>query len=1129
MALLLVIVLAAPLCLQAQVLYGTIVGTVTDSSGSAIPGAAVTATEVSTNIKYEAKTDYAGIYRFTDLRTGTYRVSVSANQFAASIANDILVRSNQETRVDRTLSPATVTTSVTVTSAPPALQTDSAAVTSELESKQLETVIATPGVGMRNFQSLYMVLPGFTPPATDHSEAGNPSDTLFVNANGVSGSNNDTRIDGVSDIYPWLPEIAAYTPSIEAISNVNVVTNSFNADQGFASGASINVTTKSGTNRYHGSVWEYNTISALQAKGYYVPSTTRIPKYILNQFGANLGAPIKKNKAFYFVNWERERRSQAVSGFQTLPTANMLAGIFPTGTSDSRLIYDPATGAANGSGRSVFLNNTIPSNRFSYAAQQMIKLLQPLVSKEIATPTLSNNYFVALDTQYTRDNIDSRFDVNPSQKSTLFVRYGIQKTSLTDAQPLGAAGGNTLDGGQPGNSPSIIQSIGIGATYTFTPNLLLDGNIGYTRQGMSGRNTDLGTDFGLTVFKIPGTNGPTYLQSGMPAFNLSNLSSYGNPNRSNPFQFRDNTYTGGINLTWNKGKHSIRTGAELQHYALNHFQPQNTVGPRGGFSFNGGATALPGSVSPDAYNAWADFLLGLPQTTQKDTQFLNPATMRENVWAVYIRDQWQASRKLTINYGLRYEIYPLATRDHTGLEIFNPNDGYVYIGGVNGIPTNAGVNTGRGILGPRLGVAYRIDEKTVMRGGFGLSANPDNYRNVITSYPTVLSQTYSGCNSYIPSGYLNAGEPTTLPSGVPQSGCPDNSTLPVGIPTLSEPDLSSGKIPLPHNVGATTLPLDYRRGYYETFNLAVERQLPGEITLNTAYVGDVIIREVPGININTSAPGTGTGGEVLNQKFGIIAGVGSEIPMGTGNYNGLQVSVKRRFAHGDSVGLNYTYSKSINDYGDQSDGSSGLRVAYLPDYFKNRGPSGFDRTHNLQIFGNYEVPVGKGRTYLATGQLGYILGGWELAGSLSRESGTPFTVSASSNSLNSAGSSQFADQLVSHVQILGGHDAKHPYFNTADFADPALTVKSLSQDRFGTANANSVRGPGFFNLSLSLARAFAITEHANLTFRAESFNVTNTPSFSNPASNVSSPSSFGIISGTQSTPRSVRLSARVDF
>lgn len=1117
-----------PIASQAQVLYGTLVGNVTDTSGAAIVGGTVTVTNLGTGITKTVTTDASGIYRVTNLVAGQYKLEIAAKTFARAVSNNIEVQANQERRFDAQLQPESVGQTVTVTGAPPELQTDSATVSSDLESKQLQSLIATPGAGMRNFQSLYMILPGFTPPGASHSESGNPGDTLYVNVNGVSGSNNNTRIDGVSDIYPWLPEIAAYAPSTEAIASVNAVTNSLDAEQGFASGAAVNVTTKSGTNSFHGTAWEYNTISALEAKGYYVPATTAIPKYIMNQFGANYGGPIVKNKAFFFGNWERSRRAQAVSGYQTIPTTAMLGGDF---SQVSTVLYDPTTGdPTTGKGRTAFANNQIPSGRISYAAQQMIKLFSSIAPNVTGTG-LSNNYFIATDAEYTRDNVDSRVDWNPNSNSTVFGRYGMQKTSLFDPQALGAAGGNTLDGGQPGTAPSIVQSVGIGATHTFTPHLLLDANFGYLRQGMSARNSDLGKNWGTDYFNIPGTNGQCSLCGGMPSFNFTGLSSLGNPNRSNPFQFRDNTYTTAGNLTWLRGKHSVRFGTEFQRYAINHFQPQNTYGPRGGFNFTGGLTASAGSsstvtdpvTSPNGYNAWADFLLGIPQTIQKDTQFLNPATVRENVWAFYVRDQWQLTEKFTLNYGLRYEYYPIATRDRTGLDIFNPLDGNIYVGGVNGIPRSAGVSVGKGQVVPRLGLAYRFDPKTVVRAGFGISSNPDSFRNVLTTFPTVISQTIQGSTTYLPA-YSVSGAAATLANG---------------IPSVTLPDMSSGKIALGSlgtpagTLGATTLPMNYRRGYYESYNLALERELPRGTTLQATYVGTLIIREVPGININASGPGQGTAGEPLNVLYGISAGVTSEIPLGTGHYNGLQVEAKHRFAGDGNVGLNYTYSRSINDYGDASDGMSSLLVAYMPDFRLNRAAAGFDRTHNLQAFGSYTLPFGHGQAYVQNGPLSYVLSGWNLSGAMSRESGTPFTVTASSSSLNASGNTQFADQLVQHAQILGGHDSAHPYFNTANFADPLVAEKAINPTnlpyRFGTAGRNSVRGPGLFNLSASLARTFTITERYAAIFRAEAFNLSNTPSFGNPASSVTAASGFGVISSTQNNNRQIRLSARVNF
>ncbi|GGA58228.1 hypothetical protein GCM10011507_07000 [Edaphobacter acidisoli] len=1109
---------------HAQVLYGTLVGNVTDSAGLPVPSATVVATNMATGISKTTVTDSSGAYRLTNVDAGTYKISIAAKSFASTVGTSILVQTNTEKRFDAKLLPASVGQTVTVTGAPPELQTDTATVGFALETTQVQTLVATPGANMRNFQSLYMLIPGFTPPTADHSEAGNPGDTLFASVNGVSGSNNNTRIDGVSDIYAWLPEIAAYSPSTEAIASVNVVTNSPNAEQGFASGAVINVATKSGTNDFHGTAWEYNMISALEAKGYYVPANKPIPKYIMNQFGANYGGPIRKNKAFFFANWERTRRSQAVSGFQTVPTTAMINGDF---SGVSTAIYDPSTGnQTTGAGRTQFSNNMIPSGEISYAAQQMAKLMTA-DAPNVAGAGLSNNFFAAADAEYTRDNIDSRVDYTPNSSSTIFGRYGIQKTSLFDPQALGKAGGATLDGGQPGNAPSIIQSVGMGGTYTFRPNLVADANFGYLRQGLAAKNTDIGTNWGLTYFNIPGTNGPSPLDGGIPRFSFTDISALGNSNNSNPFQFRDNTYVSAANLSWTRGKHSTRYGMEFQHYAINHFQPQNTYGPRGGFNFSGGLTSLPGGAAANGYNAWADFLLGLPNLVQKDTQYLNPATIRESVWAFYAQDQWQITDKLTFTYGVRYEYYPIATRDHSGLDIFNPNDGKIYILGAEGVPSSAEVHVGKGMIVPRIGLAYRLDQKTVVRAGFGISTNPDSYRNVLTSYPSVVSQTIQGASSYV-SPIVN-GAAATLVTGIPAITPPTlgSTTNSVALGTLGTP---AGTL------GATTLPLNYRRGYYESYNAAIERELPGSVAVQATYVGDLIIREVPGININASAPGTNVAGEPLNQAFGISAGVTSEIPMGTGHYNGLQMQAKRRFSADSTVGVNYTYSRSINDYGDASDGSSSLLVAYLPDWRLNRAVAGFDRTHNLQIFGNYMLPFGRGKSLLQNGAAGFLLGGWGISGVLSRESGTPFTVTGSAGSLSAQGSTQFADQIVPKVQILGGHDSTHPYFNTADFADPSVAelaaaggVKSNIVYRFGTAGRNSVRGPGFFNLSTSLARTFRLTERFGLVFRAEAFNLTNTPSFANPASNVSSASGFGIISSTQNNNRELRLSGRLNF
>lgn len=1157
LATLLVFALAAPLSIrtQAQVLYGTLVGNVADQSGAAVVGATVLVTNTATGVSKTVVTDSSGLYRITDLDAGTYNVSISAKSFATTNGEGILIQTNVERRFDAQLHPAAVGQTITVTSAPPELQTDSATPTAELDTTQVQNIDTTAGQNMRNFQSLLALVPGLIQPSSQeagHSESGNPADTMMFNANGMSGSNNFTRIDGVSDIYPWLPELTAYTPSTEAIATVNVVTNSMNAEQGFASGAAVNVTTKSGTNQFHGTAWEYNMISALMAKPYTYAPGAPLPKYIMNQFGANYGGPIKRNRAFFFANWERTTRSQALSGYQSVPSAAMLAGNF-VGITDSKgnpiTIYDPATCNSGGTGcTQISYNgqlNVIPPNRISYAASQMIKLLQannnadaPNVAANnlLSVNGINNDWFGRADGEYTRDNIDTRVDFNLSSKSTLFGRYGIQKTNLFDPQTLGAAGGNTFDGGQPGNAPSIVQSIGIGGTYAFQSNLLLDANVGYLRQGMSGKNTDLNKDWGLSYFDIPGTNGACSLCGGMPNFQFSGLSNLGNQNRSNPFEFRDNTYVTAANLSWTKGKHATRYGMEFDRFDINHFQPQNTYGPRGGFLFNGGLTTNGGSEAANAFTSWADFLFGYPQEVQKDTQYLNPASSRESVWSAYAQDQWQATAKFTITYGIRYEYYPMITRDHAGMDIFNPADGNLVIEGAPGVPAADEVHVGKGMIVPRLGMAYRIDSKTVARAGFGLSTNPDSFRNVLTTYPSVVSQTLVGSTSYLPP--LVNGVPDTLSVGIP-------ALAPVTL-TPSSPVVALGTLGTPTgSLGATTLPMNYRRGYYESYNVALEREFPDAITVNATYVGEQIRREVPGININAAtAPGQTAAQEPMNALYGITAGITSEIPDGTGNYNALQVHAAHRFKGDSMVALSYTWSRGINDYGENSDGESALKISMADPYWRlNRGVSDYNQPQNLQIYGHYMLPFGKDQAYLQNGPAGYILGGWSLSGALSRAHGFPFTVTGSGSALgpSTSGTTQFADETSKSAMYMGGHNLSKPFFNPANFADPLANEKAqnggafcnattnITLCRFGTAGRNPIYGPGLSNLSMTVARNFYITERFGLVFRASAYNLTNTPQLSNPNSSVTG-GNFGYIQGsTANSSRELQFSGQINF
>ena len=884
---------------------------------------------------------------------------------------------------------------------------------------------------------------------------------------------NTTRVDGAIDTSTY-PDIIAYVPPEESIESVNVVTNNFNADQGMGGGSTIQVITKSGTNQFHGSAWEYNHNSALDARNYfnYQP---KIPKDILNHFGAAIGGPIKRNKLFFFADWERMMERMSVSGYQTVPTAAMKQGDFSgAGTT----IYDPSTGLSSGKGRTAFANNQIPTSMLNAASLKMASLLPaPNISG-----TVSNDYFASTVYRFTRDNIDTKINYIPSSRSSVFIRYGISPSDIFDPPALGQAGGSPVDGGQPGNAFGKIQDVVIGGTYTLAPNVVLDGNVGFTRVKIGAENVDIHENYGLDVLHIPGTNGADLMQGGYPYFAVSGISSFGNSNTSNPFLNRDNQYLGDFNLHWTEGNHSLAFGGEIYRYTRNASSNSGTFGMRGGFSFTGGLTSLNGGAAPNLYNAWADYLLGLPQSLGKTYLYINPSAIRENVFGFYGQDRWQIGRRLTLTYALRYEIYPYCTSDHFGGMWYNPATNITLIGGKGGIPQNPGVNTGNGNLGPRFGIAYRVTDRTVMRAGYGITTEPGNFRYMVNMYPFVLSSTYTGANSYSAAGSLTTG-----------------------IPSMSFPSLAQGTVALPAGYGTYTFPQKYRRGYEEFYNYAVQRNIGGGLSAEVAFVSERAIRQPLGVNLNTAAPGTGAAGQPFNQAWGNTAAIYNEVPLDTSDYDALQVRVTRHVGNAQLAGT-YTYSKTI-DYGDNE--NSSLSFPWPPVFGHNKGLAGFDRTHNLEIFTTYDSPFGKNQRWLNSGFASAILGGWRLNGMLSRQSGTPFTVASSATSLNAPGNSQTANQVKTSVAILGGHGPGQPYFDPYAF-NPVTTAS------FGSSGRNILRGPGAFNLHAGVFRNFSV-ERLTLQFRAEAYNMTNTPNFSNPGATVSNATwSNGVIKNLNS-------------
>jgi len=1069
---------------------------VTDPSGAAVPGAKVSAVNAETGFSREVASNERGAYSFTDLQAGRYNVNVSSASFAGFTQQGLLVSNNAVVRVDVQLQLSTSTEKVNVTAAGAVLQTDRSDVRTELNRKQFEDL----PTGQRNYQSLFKLVPGFTPPRGQNSLVANPQEDLVAEVNGTTKSTNNTRIDGANNTHVWLPQHSAYVPPIESIDMVNVVTNSMDAEQGLAGGAAISVTIKSGTNDLHAVAFEYNTDSSLQARNVFY-ANPNLPKNIQNQYGGTVGGPIVRNKLFYFISDEETNRRTNVSRLVTVPTDVQKAGDL---SSSGTTIYDPSTGVANGTGRTPFPNNVIPVGRQSRVAQMLNSWLP-----EPTNSALSSNYFATGNSKLDRNSLDAKLNWNKSDKFTMFGRFSILNFTTWSPTPFDKASGGAIDTSQqagPGEGRFI--STAIGANYIVSPTFLLDGNVAFTRLAPGTYPIQFGQNIGLDVLKLPGTNGPTKFESGIPEFQVSGYETVGNPGSATPYFWHDNEWQYNTNATWIKGRHNVRFGLDISRQDMNHLTAEQGAGPRGTFQFTGGVTALNGGPATNQFNAFAAYMLGLPSTVGKTVPVDAPVTTRMRADGFYVRDQWQATRSLTVTFGVRYEIYPVPTRDHRGLERYDVTQNKVLIGGIGSVPMDMGVSVSHKQFSPRAGIAYRPTSKWVIRTGYGMNTDPYSLaRPFRTNYPVLVDQNYVAANSY---AFVGRTED--------------------GIPVIPIPTLGNGIIDVPGGVSAKALDRNFRRGYVESFNFTVQRELPGGFAAQAGYVGTRGIRQQVSQELNWAPIGTGNTGRVLNQQFGRVASTLLQAPFGTANYNSLQTHLSRRFANGLHAQVTYTFSKAIA-LADEAD--STLAFAIPSAFGRDRSVTGYDRTHNLQAAFIAELPFGERKHWAQTGIPKRILGGWQVNGAFSAYSGNPFTVTASGVSLNAPTETQTADQILPHPAIRGGTGPGQSYFDPAAFA-------AVTAVRYGTSGLNILRGPGVANFDLGLFRQFTVTEKIKLQFRAEAFNATNTPHFNNPGTNVSNVirnSDGGIsklngyteITSAQADQRQLRLGLRLSF
>lgn len=1086
-----------------QVLYGSIVGTITDTTGAVIANADITLTEAATGFVREYKTNEAGAFIANNLPQGRYEVRVAASGFKTVSRQNVLVTINNVTRVDVTMELGQVTEQITVEAEATVLQTDKSDVRVELGS---QAVVQLPLPRYRNYQSLINLVPGSTPARFQNAQVDTPGRALTTNINGTARNNNNTKLDGAQNVNIWLPHHVNYVAPSETVEQVNISTNNFDAEQGLAGGAAITVVTKSGTNEIHGSAFEYHENQRLRARNFFLPPGRDKPVVTTNIFGGTIGGPIKQNKLFYFGSFEAYRDKAARQALQTVPTADQRMGNF---SAYNAIIYDPATGDDQGRNRMPFAGNIIPMNRQSAAMRRFQDLIP-----DPNLPGVFANYFAAGNETMDRYNYDVKINYNRNVKHMMFGKYSAMDALVDCPFSLGAAGGVALC--PAGRGDTLVQLATFGNTYILSPTMLLDVTLGWTRLGQSVLGPDYGTNFGLEFLGVPGTNGPDIRESGMPGTTITGYTALGNNNGWNPLFRNDQSYTLTANFNIQKRTHDIRFGYDGVRHHLNHWQPELGAGPRGQLNFGTGVTALNGGAAPGQFNSYASFLLGLPSNVGKSVQFIK-MTGFEFQHGLYIRDRWQVTRRLTLTLGLRWEYFPLMTRAGAGgLERYDQNTNMVYVGGYGDVPRNVGVTVSRRMFAPRVGFAYRLTDDTVVRAGYG-----------ITNNPMVLARPLRGFFPLtVGSAFTNAANPAFNPvSFVDATRPPVVAEVFRGIPEICCPDLSTGRVPLPPAaLMRTPFEGELKRGYIQSWNFILERRLPGDIAVSAGYVGTRTVRSFADLNINAAAPGTGNAGRPAFQQFGRIADTLLWQGWVDANYHSLQTTINRQFRNGLFIKGAYTFSAAIN-YTDD-DGWAGMPLTnYQPALRRNRARAGYDVPHNFQIAGIYELPFGKGKSYLTEGPAAAVLGNWQLNVNVAAFSGRPFTVGAPPQSLNAPGSAQTADQVKSEVRKLGGIGPGNPFFDPTAFAAPTCTAC------FGTSGRNILRGPRAFTSDLGLFKNIPLTEKWLLQFRAEAFNWTNTPVFSNPAANVGVPASFMMISSTDPNipERQFRFGLRLQF
>ncbi|MEX2264907.1 MAG: carboxypeptidase regulatory-like domain-containing protein [Bryobacteraceae bacterium] len=1086
----------------AQVSTAELNGSVVDATGAAVANAKVVAANAATGLTREAVSDVAGAYIMTLLPPGSYNMTVEAEGFRRIVQSNITLQVNQRAKLDFTLQVGQVNESIEVAAAAPLL---------ESQSSSLGSVIAEQFVGElplngRNFVQLAILSPGVN--GTGFSTSGTimsgtrpddrrPGTEIFSNGN-REGSNN-FLFDGV-DNNDRLTLSIVLRPGVEAIKEFKVQTNLYSADLGRNSGAVVDVVTKSGTNQFHGSAFEFLRNSAMDARNFFNPRGTPFPTFRYNQFGGSFGGPViipraynGKNRTFFFVDYEGFRRSELRTLNTSVATPNMRAGDF-TGENG---IFDPLTTRSNGAGgfiRDPFPNNRIPAARFDPVSRKLVNAYPlPQFARSV------NNYTSNLNQKQDWNQGDVRVDHQFTQQDTFFARWSIQHTEtiVPDTFPAvqieGLPGPVTVGNEDSFAGPSFtpVQHAVASHVHVFSPRLINELRVGFNRFVLD--YTALGYEPGLNLgnkLGIPNSNvSPN--EAVLPIINLSNYTGVGH-SRSLPIFRRMNTFQYVDNMTFTRGAHTLKFGGDIRRRQITEYQ---TNRGNGRFNFGPAFTNQPGVNNTG--HVIATFLLGYPTFVEQDYT-LAWIGARGIETGLYFADDWRATRKLTLNLGMRWEYYSPYSEVANRWANFDAATATVLIAGRDGVDSRAGIQRDFRNFAPRFGFAYHAMSRTVLRGGYGIFFNPNGNGGALLRL-----------QRHIPFGPIN----TVFQGGNIDVG----PKISDGFPAPPVVNFDAAKNPTGGVVGVSP---DYRSAYAQQYNLTLEHELPGSTLIKAAFVGNLGRRLGTTFDLNQPVPGPG-GLAQRRPFFGVrpdLFGITYAVSDGLSSYHAFQLTVEKRMSHGLGLLLGYTWGHSIDNVGTEFGGGTGT-----PQDSRNRaaerGNASFDMRHRLTASYTYRLPFGRGRAMMNRGgAANFLLGGWQTNGITTIQSGLPFTPGLQVPTTNCCGS---RPDGIRDATLPAGERSLQRWFDVTAFGTPPLHT-------FGNLGRNTLFGPGRVNFDFSLFKDFAFHEEMKLQFRAEAFNLFNTPQFGLPNASIGA-AQAGIINSTVGNPRQLQLALRLQF